>query len=411
MKLIWLKSIFLIGIFSSSILKSIEESPLIVIVLMIKNEESVIIETLRSYSADFKYFLIFDTGSQDKTIDIIKQFFEENTHLTGYLAQKEFIDFSTSRNYALDETEKVFPQAQFMLMPDAEWYLYNGQGLINFCKKHQNDTTDAYLVRGIFNNLDFYTTRLIRCKTGIRFHNQIHETLNRTVNQKVDSDVFFEVRVSPQGSQKSIRRWRRDLEILLDEYNKNPKNARNLFYLAQTYDCLGELQTAFYFYEQRRILSDDWIEENFETLCRMGRIAHVLAPLDSNFTDEQSLSYYLQAHILMPHRAEPLVHIAQIYWPNCIPLCFLFIRRAVELPYPINDSLFINKTLYDYDRYEILSKCASYMKEYELGERATRQALSLKQTPELYQNLDFYLKALNKKIDWSRLSSLYINQK
>ncbi|MGC2310065.1 MAG: glycosyltransferase [Candidatus Babeliaceae bacterium] len=396
MKSLFIKNICLTSIFFYFTLQAIENS-LLAVVLMVKNEESVIINTLRSYSDQgLTHFLVFDTGSEDKTVQLVKNFFETNKNIIGVLLQEPFIDFSTSRNHALDEAEKIFPDAQFLLMPDAEWYLHNGQELIDFCKDQYNLDSEAYLVRLIGERLDFYTPRLIRRKSGVRFCGPVHEATDRVISLKVPQDIFFKLKVGKSGIQKSAQRWHRDLEILLKEYEKKPHDPRTLFYIGQTYECLGELKKAFDFYEKRRTQSGSY-EESFETLYRLGRVTNILAATDTSFTWEQAFNYYIQAYTLMPHRAEPLVAIADHYWPSCIPLCFLFARRAVELPYPTNDTLFIDKALYEYDRYELLSRCAWHVGEYEIGEYATRMALGVRETSHLYHNLAYYLGSIDQQ--------------
>ena len=49
--------------------------------------------------------------------------------------------------------------------------------------------------------------------------------------------------------------------------------------------------------------------------------------------------HYFMAHKILPHRAEPLVKLAEYYWPDASAprnsaLCYLFAKRAYELSYP-----------------------------------------------------------------------------
>jgi len=64
----------------------------------------------------------------------------------------------------------------------------------------------------------------------------------------------------------------------------------------------------------------------------------------------------------------------------------------VKIPYPEHDVLFVEKKMYEYYRYEILSKCAWNVNEYEIGEWGTRMALE--EHPDhihLHRNLGFYI--------------------
>src|SRR5258707_10172559 len=86
--------------------------PLLVVVLMVKNEETVMRATLQPFvDGGVDSFFIFDTGSTDNTIEVTEQFFAEHGITQVYIAQEPFIDFATSRNRALDLAQEKFPNA------------------------------------------------------------------------------------------------------------------------------------------------------------------------------------------------------------------------------------------------------------------------------------------------------------
>lgn len=216
--------------------------PLLVAVLMVKNEAPVIVQTLQPLvDGEIKDFVIFDTGSTDETLRVVRDFFARNSQFNAHIEQEPFIDFATSRNHALDAVQKFFPHATFMLMLDAEWYAHNSAQFVQFCRDHQNDTCPSYLVALQSNELKFYSARLIRCGCGVKFVGVVHEVLNQVTKEKVLNGAYFEWRPSRTGQEKSALRWKRDRDLLLKNYEKNPYDARTLFYLAQTYECLGSV--------------------------------------------------------------------------------------------------------------------------------------------------------------------------
>jgi len=367
--------------------------PLLVVVLMVKNEMNVIKATLRPYVEAVANgvgkklsFFVFDTGSTDNTIPVTKQYFEENNLHNAVIMQEPFIDFATSRNRALQLAQETFPHASFMLMPDAEWYMHNVEGLIQFCEIHKNNPCNSYLVRIMNAAIDFYTPRLIKCRSGIHFIGRVHEVLNEVTRQTVSSDCFFEWAAGAQGQEKTKKRWLRDLGLLLQDYEHNPFDPRTVFYVAQTYECLGDLNNAREWYE-RRITMHGWDEENFIARYRLAQICETLGDWP------QAQCHYLTAFSQRPSRAEPLVRLAQHYWNlREINLCYLFSRRAVEIPYPQRDILFIDKPLYNYTRYDLLGISAWYVGEYKLGKEAVLQALKAwPDAPHLLSNLNLYL--------------------
>jgi len=75
------------------------------VVLMVKNEEKRIEITLTSVKDVVDGIVVFDTGSEDKTVDIMKRF--AKTHnLHFHLLQGQFEDFATSRNRLLEFADK-----------------------------------------------------------------------------------------------------------------------------------------------------------------------------------------------------------------------------------------------------------------------------------------------------------------
>lgn len=384
-----LKTLLVIGLFFTV---HIFADPLLVVVLMVKNEAQVITETLQPFvDGGVHDFVVFDTGSTDGTQEIARDFFKQRNLEHVYIVEEPFVDFSTSRNRALATAEQLFPQATFMLMPDAEWYMHNTEALVRFCESHKNDFFDSYFVSIRSTTMAFYVSRLIRCRTGVHFVGAVHEVLNKLTIVNVPDETYFEWRPSHKGQEKSAQRWQRDRDLLLKSYAQNPADPRTLFYLAQTYECLGEWENAYTFYEKRAAIHG-WDEENFMTLFRLGTVAERLAECDDANLCSLALRRYLEAFALRPQRAESLIKIAQYYLKRDeMELAFLFAERAAKIPYPSQDRLFVEKYMYDFVRYDILGRCAWYVGEYEIGEWAVRQALKVQpESAYLKRNLKSY---------------------
>jgi glycosyltransferase involved in cell wall biosynthesis len=393
--------------------------PLLVVVLMVKNEEDVIVPTLKPFvDGGVDAFYIFDTGSTDKTVEVVTEYLQKSG-VRFAVGQEPFIDFAASRNRGLDLALEVFPHSAYMVMPDAEWYIHNSQDLIKFCKDNLNDMEPAYSLHIASEDLDFYTPRLIRTSMGSRFVGKVHEVLDHPAQKKVPGHVIFELRPSRYGAEKSRKRWERDAEILMRGYLEDPFGTRNLFYLAQTHWCLGNLEEAYRFYKIRAPLTG-WDEEDYLSWYRLGLITEELAkheesdnlPLphaalfadiaksfktegfENAFVMEQgvdsspkrtwseAMGYFLKAFTMRPRRAEPIIHIALHYLnDDNHEVGYIFALRAAQIPYPENDILMVEKDLYDFFRWEILSRCAWYVGEVELGFTAACKAK--RQKPEL----------------------------
>ncbi len=354
--------------------------PILVVVLMVKNEETVMRATLQPFiDGGVDSFFIFDTGSTDNTVAVTEDFFAEHGVTRGYIAQEPFIDFATSRNRALDLAQEKFPHAAFMVMLDAEWYLNDARALVEFCELCllRGDMHLSYLMHIVNQALDFYTCRLIRCNCGVRFGGVVHETVLQSSGVKVPENIFFEYLPELNGIEKSNARYVRDCELLLKEHQKKPWCTRTLFYLARTCEDLGDWEQAYDFYKIR-VEMVGWDEEDFIVKYRLAQTIKKLvlcSEYGGKYQWSEALDYYMQAYQMRPHRAEPLVEIADYYIAiDQMASAFLFARHAAEMEYPEKDILFVEKYLYNYYRYEVLARCAWYINEFEIGEWAARMA-------------------------------------
>ena len=378
--------------------------PLLVVVIMVKDETEVIKPTLQMYcEADPEGtkigYLVFDTGLDPWSPTMAKalELFQEYNVTNYYILQEPFIDFATSRNRALDLVDEKFPNAGYMLMPDAEWYLHEVPELLNFCEQElAHPEKHSYLVRIVSPDLDFGTQRLIRAHSGLRFGGVVHETILMGTPHKTPPSIFFELRVARAGAEKTARRWERDKDLLLKAHLANPTDSRTCFYLAQTYDCLGDLENAYKYYSLRTQLIG-WPEEDYMARYRLATVAQRMRLPDGSSRWPEALDHFLKAFTMRPIRAEPLIRIAQHYLSETNHACaYIFAHRACEIDYPSHDTLFVEKEAYEYMRHDILGQCAWYINEFDIGENAVRAALKIHNNyPHLFTNLSFYL---NKKI-------------
>jgi hypothetical protein len=243
--------------------------------------------------------------------------------------------------------------------------------------------------------LEFNVCRLLRCGSNNRFVGSVHEYVApRSVGQ-VPSDIVIACNNSRYGIEKTQKRFQRDRGLLLKDFAANPKDPRSAFYLAQTYECLGELENAYRFYDLHLHL-DGWDEERYESCYRLGYIVETLAQRDTKketiYDWSLALWYYLKAFSMRNHRIEPLIRIARHYIAvDDHVLAYIFARRALNMPFPKNEILFVEKSWYDYERYEIVGRCAWYVGDYEVGEQALRKGLEKYPDDKLLlQHLEHY---------------------
>lgn len=170
----------------------------------------------------------------------------------------------------------------------------------------------------------------------------------------------------------------------------------SLYYYNQQGLSTGEI------YKGPKNKEDKYIRERYgymwgkETYHEYYTLAH---NLDKNSQDQHTwalaLTYYLKAYELNPHRAEPLIRIAQHYYSaHDNVLTYLFASKACDISIPTDQDVEID--LYKHTRYDLVAISAWYIGEFEKGEEAARHVLNNYPDDErLKNNLQFYLDRKN----------------
>lgn len=321
--------------------------------IMVKNEQHRIEETIKSLT-EFNGIIIYDTGSTDSTLNIIKTTCE-SLNIPVHIKLGSFVDFSTSRNESLDFADEccleynythiVLLDANDQIVGPVKDSLIGKNGAAYFVKQELKYSADEFV--------SFVNVKVLKALCGLRYKGQVHEYIDKCYNaDRIDGFYIFQDRTLDDN--KSKLRWERDRIILEKSYTIDPENTRTLFYLAQTYDCLGELNLAYDYYEKRSKSIYGFEEEKWQSLLKCGQISERLGKLD------RAEEWYFKA-IAHTSRAESLICLSKLYMKkNKFDLAYTFANLACNLKYPKNALLFIEKKVYDYERWHIMGIVAWY---------------------------------------------------
>lgn len=342
----------------------------IAVLLMVKNEENNVRITLDSLK-QFSCVLVYDTGSTDNTVGIVKEY------PNVILFSGDFVDFATSRNALLSIAERELGHDYFLLVDAGDQFVLTESQIPPLDQ-------DAYLVKQLWQSAStnaFYNVRLVRRLCRFRYSGKVHEFLQtQGSHQSIKAFHLFQNRL--RSATSSVDRWNRDRIILEKEVTvKNPPDPRDVFYLAQTYECLQMPQKAYLAYKQRSKLTYGFYEERFISLLRCGD----LAP-----SWDKRLSFYMRSFNLI-NRAEPLVRIAEYY--RSIDRFFeswLFVKMACELEYPHQCILFVDIDDYSYKRWHLLGIVSFYVDRFDDGKTGCQKAMEAKNLNVDFANLQFY---------------------
>lgn len=370
--------------------------PHIALLMMLKNEQSRIQVSLDSVKGFVDSVIVYDTGSTDKTIDIVTRFCNKEC-IPFRLKRGEFVDFSTSRNISLDFADE-FEDVDYLLLLDCNDELRGGDALRDVCKSYlHKDENNAFhiLQNWVFANdsHNYYNIRLLKPRTGWRYVGRVHEYITkpnlREPVAKIEGVVLFQNRNLDQDG-KTGRRFVRDKELLLQTYEEDPTEPRNLFYLAQTFECLNDFENALKFYLLRiSTKTPGFVEEVFHAYLRVGKLCQRL-----NKQWEETVGYFLKA--LEYDRVEPLIPIIEYYREKSLfNIAYHFCKLACSLKYPTHCVLFIGEKDYNYVRWHLMGIVGYYVgteQALEDGKNGCIQAIKTSNQEIDRNNLMFYLK-------------------
>jgi tetratricopeptide (TPR) repeat protein len=178
---------------------------------------------------------------------------------------------------------------------------------------------------------------------------------------------------------------------LVDE----PDNGRYMFYLAQTFKCIGKYKEAIDMYK-KRIKAGGWDEEVWHSYYSIGDCWKGLG-------DVIQFEKYMQlAHKFRPHRVESIIKLAEHYrtvGQHYKSYHYISVGRSV--PFPDKDVLFIESNVYnglfDYE--------ASIVEYYIYPERGLKTSIiamlrnGIQYQANMISNLKFYAKPLESRIE------------
>lgn len=363
------------------------KEPKIALGMIVKDEEKVIMKTLRSVIDAVDVLYIFDTGSTDNTLELIKNFEKEIVPKRLYLLNGQFVNFEVTRNELLKfiDHHHASSDVDFILLLDANDEFHGCKELREFAQekilKPEEDEGGFYIEqRWLYGDVidKYYNIFFIRPRMNWKYRGVVHEYIGpenidlAKPPQKCPPSVYI-YQDRNENCEQSFVRYNRDRKMLLNELAKNPEDTRTLFYLGQTCDCLELYNEAYYYYQLRVNITTGFPEEIYHAKYRLGNLCIRL-----NKSHEDILHNYGGA-IEFWNRVEPMLRLCEYYmFVRKQPLiAYGYASMALLANYPSEALLFVSNTDYNYRRYNRFVVCAFEVGDYVRAYEVCKQMMDL----------------------------------
>jgi glycosyltransferase involved in cell wall biosynthesis len=343
--------------------------------IMVKNEEQCIQVTIDSVKDYIKHIIVYDTGSTDKTIEIVKNVCKQNNQVL-HLKQGIFEGFPKSRNEALEYAECV--PVNFLLMMDAADEFKTDASPIEFLEFVNSCPKDIGLVKLVWrvDSLEEHCDmRFMRNNSGNRYDldHPVHEVLVKHDDYADTTNMFhlFQDRVSYGESSK--KRYARDIELLLDA----KPTKRNLYFLAQTYLCVKDYENSYKYYK----LSIKTHSDNVDVSEAMSYLRAGFCAFHCKLTEQIIIDNFLSAIqlSLSDPIIDPYIYILKYYIETGKPEKALpYIDALSKLSIKPFTQNIIRNEFFDYDRWNLISVvCLMTNQRLDLGAEAIQKIIHL----------------------------------
>jgi len=382
--------------------KNSEVNNILGALIMVKNEETSIQVTIDSVKQYIKHIIVYDTGSTDKTIKVIKNTCKQNGQVL-HLKEGVFEGFPQSRNVSLDFAETV--PVKFLLLMDAGDEFRTHLSPFVFLDFIRKSPEGFGLVRQQWlHNInmveDHSDIRFIRNHCGKRYDldHPVHETLDDVKNGVDLSFLFYLFQNRDLYGASSEKRYNRDIELL----TKAKPTKRNLHSLSQTYFALHDYENCYKY----ALLSIDTYENSI--LNTTDAVCHYLAGIcahNCGFAEETIIDHFLMTIEIgkkSDTMVEPYIFILKYYIETGKPEKALpYLEELMDLEIKPFTKIKINHYYFNYQRWYLISIiCLATKQKLHIGYKAIKKILHYNK-PDDINNYNIYKQIYGKPINYT----------
>ena len=326
-----------------------------------KDEERVIERMLNSSNGILDLIVALDTGSTDRTIELIKKYGVDN-NIPTYVFERPFDTFDKSRNFAMDKLREVVKELDWNSNDVwGMWYDCDEQLVIDSKFDKTQFNKDLFMINTFIGSMKYTRNTFFRVSKPFRWYGVVHEFIvcdEKNITSGLAENIHVNVSMDGASWQGDISKKYLGHAHKLEAYiAENREDPRQIFYCAQSYHDSASmkdnreeneerLRRSLRYYRERVSRTDGYHEEIYYSQYRIGVIMRLLEE-SWNLTHQE----LLKAYAIDPLRAESIKVIIDYYMQmNEWHMAYMYTKFAKmnfhgKNPYP-NRLLFIDEATY-----------------------------------------------------------------
>lgn len=347
--------------------------------MIVKNEEKVLERCLKSVEDLVDEIIIVDTGSEDKTVEIAKQF-TSNVHTFQWID-----DFSAARNYSFS-----LSKMEYSLWLDAD-DIIKEDDRNTFKKLKESLPKNINVVMMKYNTgfdeygnptFSYFRERVIKNNSGMAWKGAIHEVIEPIGEVYYSDCAISHKKISNSDPERNLRIFETQIKkgVILDP--------RQQFYYGRELYYNKKFELAIDVFEDFLNNGNGWIENNIDACCHCAYCQYELKkPEKALISLMRSFSYDLpRAEVccdIGKHFLDQNRYKEAAFWYSIALTCHRDDRRGG----------FYSPDCYDYIPCIQLCVCYSNLGKMEQAIKFNELAASFKpNSPAVIYNREYFIK-------------------
>jgi hypothetical protein len=405
------------------------KNDLLAMLIMVKNEEKSIELTIKSVKNHIKHIIVFDTGSTDNTINIMKETCKKYNMIL-HLKIGQFKSFPESRNEALEFAETINIKNLILMDAGDEFNCYLNPDELYYCLRLNYKKLGIVKQQWIYNDKceEHTDIRFVKNKENMRYDilYPVHEKIKDAEENVCDfSNIICLYQNRDLYGEKTKARYIQDIELLL---NAQP-NKRNLYFLAQSYMSIDDYRNGFKYnvlsteqndndnsnnklYQSdlksnesdlnyKNNINKTYTFSDFNESITYVRIGYCAIKCDMS---ESIIMKYLNKAISCSKDPpiDPYIYILKYSIENNKDYGLKYIDEIMNLKH--SKTTMINHHFYNYIRWHLISiLCLKTSKELEKGYECIKKIIHYKENNDI-NNIKIYKALLNNSDEYDNLA-------